>query len=248
MKKFFVISCHVLWREICNFASTSSNVFNFKFLKQGLHNTPDILRQQVQDAIDAVDGDYDAILIGYGLCSNGLVDIQARGKKMVIMRGHDCITFLLGSKEHYQRYFDHHPGTYWYSPGWIDTTLMPGKERLATIFNEYKEKYGEDNAKYLMEIEQRWIHDYSNAAYVDQGFYDTRHYKEFTKICAQELSWNYDELAGDPQLIKNFLDGNWNDEDFLIVQPGEKIIASYDERIITVQKKDASSLQHQTKQ
>ncbi|HEX9972932.1 MAG TPA: DUF1638 domain-containing protein, partial [bacterium] len=87
MKKFFVISCHVLWREICYFASTSRNTFNFYFLKQGLHDTPDILRQQVQDAIDAVDGEYDAILIGYGLCSNGLVDIHARNKKLVIMRG-----------------------------------------------------------------------------------------------------------------------------------------------------------------
>ena len=246
MKKFFVISCHVLWREICYFASISSNVFDFHFLKQGLHNTPDILRQQVQDAIDAVDGDYDAILIGYGLCSNGLVDIHARDKKLVIMRGHDCITFLLGSKEHYQRYFDRHPGTYWYSPGWIDTTLMPGKDRLEAIFKEYKEKYGEDNAEYLMQIEQRWIHDYSNAAYVDLGFYNTQQYKAFTKNCAQELSWNYDELAGDPQLIQNFLDGNWSADDFLIVPPGEKIIASHDERIITAQKRDESQRHNST--
>ena len=236
MEKFYVISCHVLWRELCHFASVSKNAFNFHFLKQGLHNTPDILRQQVQDAIDAVDGDYDAILIGYGLCSNGLVDIQARDKKLVIMRGHDCITFLLGSKKRYQEYFDRYPGTYWYSPGWIDTTLMPGKERLEFTFQEYKEKYGEENAEYLMEIEQRWIYDYSNAAYVDLGFYDTQDYKAFTQQCAQELSWQYDELIGEPQLIINFLEGNWNSHDFLIVQPGEKIIASYDDRILDVKK------------
>lgn len=236
MKKFYVISCHVLWRELCHFASVSKNIFNFHFLKQGLHNTPDMLRQQVQEAIDAVDGDYDAILIGYGLCSNGLVDIQARDKKLVIMRGHDCITFLLGSKKRYQEYFDRHPGTYWYSPGWIDTTLMPGKQRLELIHQEYKEKYGEANAEYLMEIERRWICDYSRAAYVDLGFYDTQSYKEFTHKCAQELSWHYDELAGDPQLIVNFLEGNWDSHDFLIVQPGEKVIASYDERILDVKK------------
>jgi hypothetical protein len=236
VKKFYVISCHVLWRELCHFASVSKNIFNFHFLKQGLHNTPDILRKQVQDAIDAVDGDYDAVLIGYGLCSNGLVDIQARDKKLVIMRGHDCITFLLGSKKRYQEYFDRCPGTYWYSPGWIDTTLMPGKERLDLIFKEYKEKYGEENAEYLMEIEQRWIYDYSNAAYVDLDFYDTQEYKAFTKKCAQELSWHYDELVGEPHLIINFLEGNWNPNDFLIVLPGEKVIASYDERIFDIKK------------
>ncbi|HEX9971122.1 MAG TPA: DUF1638 domain-containing protein, partial [bacterium] len=89
----------------------------------------------------------------------------------------------------------------------------------------------------LMQIEQRWIHDYSNAAYVDLGFYDTQQYKEFTQNCAQELSWHYDELAGDPELIRNFLDGNWSTNEFLIVQPGEKVVASHDEQIISVQKK-----------
>jgi len=234
VKKFYIISCHVLWREICYFASISKNTFNFHFLKQGLHDTPDILRQQVQEAIDAVDGEYDAILIGYGLCSNGLVEIQARDKKLVIMRGHDCITFLLGSKQRYQQYFDKNPGTYWYSPGWIDTTLMPGKARLDQIYKAYKEKYGEDNAEYLMQIEQRWIHDYSNAAYVDLGFYDTEPYKEFSKKCAEELSWSYDEQQGDPQLIINFLEGNWSSDEFLVVQPGEKVVASHDECIIEV--------------
>ncbi|UCE06249.1 MAG: DUF1638 domain-containing protein [bacterium] len=237
MKKFYVISCHVLWRELCYFASISKNVFNFHFLKQGLHDTPDILRQQVQRAIDKLDGDYSAILIGYGLCSNGLVGIQARGTKLVIMRGHDCITFLLGSKNRYQEYFDRNPGTYWYSPGWIDTNLMPSKERLNLILQEYKEKYGEENAEYLMKMEQHWIDEYSNAAYVDLGFYDTKDYKEYTKKCAKELSWKYDELVGDPQLIINFLEGNWNSEDFLILQPGEKVVASHDEKIIEVKNK-----------
>jgi len=241
MKKFYVISCHVLWREICYFASSSKNTFNFYFLRQGLHDTPDILRQQVQDAIDAVDGEYDAILIGYGLCSNGLVDIQARDKKLVIMRGHDCITFLLGSRQRYQQYFDQNPGTYWYSPGWIDTTMMPSKKRLDLIFQECQEKYGEENAEYLMQIEQRWIHDYSNAAYVDLGFYDTEQYKKFSKKCAEELSWSYDEQIGDPQLIINFLEGNWNTDDFLIVRPGEKVIASYNEQIIDVKNKNCSN-------
>ena len=63
MLKLYLISCRVLWREICHFSSVSSNVFDFCFLKQGLHNTPDTLRMQVQRAIDEVDGDYEAILV-----------------------------------------------------------------------------------------------------------------------------------------------------------------------------------------
>lgn len=238
MEKYYVISCHVLWRELCYYAARSTNAFNFHFLKQGLHDEPDLLRKKLQEAIDSIDGDYSAILIGYGLCCNGIVGIIAREKKLVIMKGHDCITFLLGSRQRYQAYFDQQPGTYWYSPGWIETSSlgMPGKERLDKLSQAYIKKYGEENAEYLMKLEQNWINEYSKAAYVDFGFFDTRNYKAYAQKCAEELSWSYDELLGDPQLIINFLEGNWNHDDFLIVNPGEKVVASYDERIMSVER------------
>lgn len=77
-QKCFVISCHVMCREICHFASISNNIHNVKFLKQGLHNTPDLLRKELQQSIDEVDGQYPYILIGYGLCSNGIEGIRAQ--------------------------------------------------------------------------------------------------------------------------------------------------------------------------
>ncbi len=235
-KKYCIISCHVLWRELCHFASLSENVFNFRFLKQGLHCTPDLLRKELQAAIDAVDDeDYDTILIGYGLCSNGIVGITAGKTRLVVMKGHDCITFLLGSKEKYREYFDSHPGTYWYSPGWIDTGTQPGKARYEAAYNEYLERYGEDNAQYLMEMDQGWFREYSNAAYVDLGFGDSTQYKEYTKECARWLNWQYDELKGDHRLMTDFLNGRWNSGDFLVVEPGQKIIASNDNRIMDVE-------------
>ena len=234
MEKYYIIGCHVLWRELCHFASISRNVFDLRFMKQGLHNYPDTLRKELQKAIDEVDDGYSAVLIGYGLCSNGLVGITARDKKLVIMRGHDCITFLLGSKERYREYFDGHPGTYWYSPGWIDSVSMPGKERHERTLQSYIEKYGKDNAEYLMEQQQGWYRNYSNAAYVDLGFCDTEEFKARTRECAQWLGWNCDILSGDPRLMMNFLEGNWDQEDFLVVEPGKTVVASHDNSILDV--------------
>lgn len=233
---FHLVSCHVLWRELCYFAALSRNVFTFHFLKQGLHNTPEILRRELQQAIDAAPPECTAILIGYGLCSNGIEGIVARDKPLVIMRGHDCITFLLGSKEEYRRYFDAHPGTYWYSPGWIDTSLQPGKERYEEARRRYIERYGEENAAYLLESEQAWMDNYSNAAYVDLGFGDTEPLKQYTRECAEWLGWNCSILKGDPRLIMDFVEGRWSDEDFLVVQPGETIVPSHDERIVTAKR------------
>lgn len=232
MARYRIIACHVLWREICHFASTSKNVFDFVFLEQGLHDTPDILRERVQEAVDDTPDDYDAILLGYALCSNGIDGITARHAKLVVPRAHDCITLLLGSKERYREYFDAHPGTYWYSPGWIDNGRMPGKERHEELLREYTEKHGADNAEYLMEMEQSWIKEYSKAAYIDLGFMDTEEYKRYTKECADWLGWAYDEIEGDSGLLKRFLSGDWDNNDFLVIEPGSKVIASHDDGVI----------------
>jgi hypothetical protein len=236
MAKFHIISCHVLWRELCYFASLSKNVFNFTFLPQGLHDTPDLLRKELQQSIDSVDEDYDAVLLGYGLCCNGVQEIKARDKKLVLMRGHDCITFLLGSKERYREYFDLHPGTYWYSPGWIDTNLMPSKERHNQTRQEYIEKFGEADAEYLLEMEHGWMKKYTTATYVDVGFGDGTEFKTYTRKCAEYLGWKYDEQAGDPRLLIDFIEGRWDPENFQVVEPGETIFASHDRLIVRAEK------------
>ena len=37
---------------------------------------------------------------------------------------------------------------------------------------------------------------------------------------------------GSNRLMMDFVNGNWNEEDFLILQPGETLQPSYDERIM----------------
>ena len=235
-RNFRIVSCHVLWRELCYYASLSPHVCQFNFLQQGLHCFPDELRKEVQRAIDEAGNECEAILLGYGLCSNGLVGVTARDTRLVVMRGHDCITFLLGSKEAYREYFDNHAGTYWYSPGWIDTSVQPGKERYEAELRHYVEIYGEENAEHLMETMEGWVRNYNNAAYVDLGLGDSSTHKAFTRECAEWLGWDHEFIEGDPQLVKDFLAGNWDDERFLVVEPGETIVASHDESTIIAAK------------
>ena len=232
-KRYCVIACHVLWRELCYFAVQSPHVYSFRFLEQGLHNTPELLRQKLQETIDEEDGGHDALLIGYGLCSNGLQGIVAGKTPLVCVRAHDCITFLLGSKERYREYFDSHPGTYWYSPGWIEDSTMPGKERYEAVLKTYIEQYGEESAQYLMEATEAWIQNYGNAAYVDLGIGNNALYRQYTEESAAWLGWEHDYLKGDPELFRDFLEGRWEQDAFLLVGPGEEIVPSYDEHVIT---------------
>ncbi len=150
-------------REAYFCAARSQNVVDVVLMPQGLHNEPDRLRREVQKALertrDIQDRPYDASLLGYGLCSNGVVGLGAE-IPIVIPRAHDCITLLLGSKDRYQEYFDSHRGVYWYSPGWIESGKQPSQERHDLLLREYMQKYGQDNAQYLMEVEQTWMKEY----------------------------------------------------------------------------------------
>ncbi len=223
--KFIV--CKALQREAYLCASRSVNVIDVVVLPQGLHNEPDKLRSRLKAEVgkttDVQDRPYNAILLGYGLCSNGIVDVSAPEIPIVVARGHDCITLLLGSKEKYKSYFDSHRGIYWYSAGWIENSLQPSKERYETTLEYYKQKYGEDNAEYLMQMEQNWFKEYSWATYIDWRLADSERYRQYTKECADYLNWNFDEIEGDSSLIQQMVDGNWSEDLFLVVNPGEKI-------------------------
>ena len=226
MRLKFIV-CKAIQREAYYCASRATNVVDVAVMPQGLHDEPDILRSTVQvevnRTVDVQDRPYDAILLGYGLCSNGIADIKAPEIPIVVPRGHDCITLLLGSKEKYQSYFNSHHGVYWYSVGWIENSLQPGKERYEKTLQSYKEKYGEDNAEYLMQMEQNWFKEYSWATFIDWGLLDSENYRQYTKECADYLDWNYDELKGDRALLQKLVDGKWNDNLFLVVKPGQTI-------------------------
>ena len=172
----------------------------------------------------------------------GTAGIKAVKTPIIIPRGHDCITMLLGSKEKYRELFDKYDGgIYWYSCGWIDHALQPGKERYEKTYQDYVDKFGDENAKYLMEMEQNWMQEYDCATYIRWHEFDdgrNKEYIDYTKECAQYLEWEYKEVEGDSKLLTDLLEGRWDNDRFLYVAPNQKIIATNDEQIVGV-KEDA---------
>jgi hypothetical protein len=247
MLRLKVIACDVLNREISYWASQSSCYIDVVFLHQGLHDTPEKLKIKLQEAINQVNRDgypydyfqtapnYNYIIVGYGLCSNGIIGISSEKIPLVVPRGHDCITLLLGSKEKYEACFKENPNTYWFSAGWIERGWQPSKQKYRFQLAEYTRKYGEDNAEYLMEMEQKWVKEYRNAAFISWNLLPSlAKYREFTKTSAKQLGWNYLEFKGDSGLLKNLLNGIFNPSEVLIVPPRKKIVPSYDSNIIKI--------------
>ena len=117
-----LIGCEVLFREMCAACARSPHQVDVEFLPKGLHDLGGKpMAAKIQEVVDRVpEGAYQAILLGYGLCGNGLDGLTARHTRLVLPRAHDCIALLMGSRERYQAYFDGNPGTFYRSTGWLE--------------------------------------------------------------------------------------------------------------------------------
>jgi len=236
-----LIACEILFREICFCAARCRNIVDITFLEKGLHDIGECkMSAKLQAEIDKVDaGAYDAIVLGYGLCNNGIRGLHAE-IPLVVPRAHDCITLLLGSKERYQAYFNAHPGTYFASTGWLErdkpsmdneasTTSQLGMNKT---YEDYVAEYGEENAQYFMEVLGDWTRHYDRLAYIDMHIGDFEHYAAETKQRAKERGWEFERIDGSTDLLMRLLDGEWNEEDFLVLEPGRRVIATTDEHVI----------------
>ena len=236
-----VLACEVAAREIYICAAQSANTVSIDLLTQGLHDNSDLMRRRLQAEIDAVDeSQFDAILLGYGLCNNGIVGLKARTRKLVVPRAHDCITFFLGSKERYAQEFDQRPGTYYYTSGWIEfperrgeRLEQMGKSGLGDSWRQMKEyqklveKYGESNAKYLVEMMGQWEEKYTRGAYIEFDFNRHLGFDERAREICRQKGWEFVLLEGRLELLQAWLDGKWDSEHFLIVEPGSEVAADY---------------------
>lgn len=240
--KLKCISCDSIARAVYHCAATSPHIVDVELIRLGLHIWPDKLRDRIQERIDAASQDsYDNLLLGYGLCGQATNGLVARGIPLVIPRAHDCITFYLGSRERYQDEHEKHPGTIWYTKDYVERTrdsddMVPLGADIVTdlpsVYEKYVEKYGKSNADYLMEVMGEWQKHYERAAFVDQGVGDVTAEEAKARLDAERRGWRFEKMAGDLVLIRRLLFGDW-DEDFLTVQPGERITIAFGQEIIT---------------
>ncbi len=213
-----VIACRVMEPELERVRAGSPAV-EIIYLEQGLHRTPKKLPGLIQERIDQAASYATAIILAYGLCSNGLVGVTARGQKLIVPRCHDCIALFLGSPARYDEVFRDHPGTYYLTPGWVAENRDP----LGTYRMEYLPRYGEKTALWAI---RESLKNYTHIALIDSGMPGIEALRRRARENAEFFNMAYCEFAGNLSYFEKMICGPFEPEYFLHLQPGETITQS----------------------
>jgi hypothetical protein len=187
------------------------------FLDYGLHSIPKELTKAVQAQIDAIQ-EPSLIVLGYGLCGNGLNNIQAGKHTLVIPKADDCVAMFMGSRDRYMDQFTQNPGTYYLTKGWFEVGSDPLSE-----YEKLIPKYGTETADWLMETQYQ---HYKKLVFVAHNQDDLETYRpralEVATYC-ERFGMVYEEYQGSDEFIQKIdhLLGSQDkiSKEFVVVQP-----------------------------
>jgi hypothetical protein len=214
--KRHLVACEVFRDE---FEAVAPPGLSRTYLPQGLHRTPGKMPAAIQEVLDGTGPEVDVLLLGYGLCSNGVVGVTARRAPVIMPRVHDCIALLLGSRERYEMEVAACPGTYYITPGWA----LYGTTSLTAYKTEYLPKYGEEDARY---IARELLKNYKRVTLIDHGVGDMNAARAHATEMAEVFGLAYAEIGGSLEYLRRLAQGPWDTHDFLLVNPGQAIDAS----------------------
>ena len=205
-----LFACEILRREISSIMASSPHQVDAEFLPMQLHVIGRVrMKNRLVEYLAAVDEDlYDAILLGYALCSGGIAGLSAGTIPLIVPRAHDCITLFLGNRKRYEDYFFANGGTYFMTTGWFEQD------------NAFS--HGVDMMPF-----------YNKLAFIEMGIEPDGTFEQRARQIAEDRHWQFEKLDGDLSLLRRLISGDWNG-DFLIVPPGGQIRQSYDDNVIEV--------------
>jgi hypothetical protein len=209
-EKCKVIACATVMEEMLPLIPPG---MSYETMEGGLHVNPENLKKTLQQSIDLAEPSIEIILLGYGLCSMGVVGLMSENRTLIVPKADDCTAIFLGSTTEYVRQHSNVPGTIYMSKGWLEagTPLFDTTDMV--------KRYGEARARSLLNL---MFKSYTRLAFIDTGAGELEHYRERSKNTAHELNLRYEEIEGSNRIITKLLFGPWDDE-FVIAFPGQTI-------------------------
>ena len=207
-----ILACQTLQDELKLAIQRTGCEYPVLYVESGLHNTPELLHQRIQEEVDRLDN-VDQILLVFGYCGNSLLGVRSQQAKMVIARVDDCIPLLLGSAEQ-RRKISKEMGTYFITKGWLDY-----ENNIIREYQRCVERYGEQRAAKVMKI---MLGHYQRFLLIDTGAYPVEEIAGRVKEFAEKMGMTHEIYNGSTRLLEKLLIGPW-DEEFIVLEPGSEL-------------------------
>lgn len=233
-----IIACEVLRPEMELLAQDMPAPPSMLFLEQKLHDYPEKLRETFQEHVNTFEKEHQGpltILCGYGLCGRALCGVHSSRATLVFPKLHDCIPLLLGCGQQDANAASSREGaTYWITPGWLTSFLIPFHLEAHQRFALYEKKFGPAKAARMVKAEDALLVNYKNACHIrwaEMG--DT--YVSDAKEVASVTALPYSEREGSSGYLAELLQGGKDLEKFIRLTPGQTIDMNTDGAIISLQ-------------
>lgn len=223
MKKYKLIACNVFKRELEYLMPLHGADIDGEFLELGEHARPAQLREKLQARIDASEG-YAAVLLAYGLCGRATDGLRAGRQPLILPRGHDCGTLLLGSRQRFSELFAAMPSTPFSSVGFVehgDYFYAEGELQHGDSYAALVERYGEEDARYIYEaMHPRLDGELQPVYFIEAPELPFPEARETCRLRASADGREFRHVAGSLRLLRGLLAGEWPEADYLTVPPG----------------------------
>ncbi|HIZ06488.1 MAG TPA: DUF1638 domain-containing protein [Candidatus Eubacterium avistercoris] len=215
-RKRTVISCAMLEDELNTLYKKLDCRYPIVWLDRGYHNTPEKLRQKLQDTILSLQ-DQDELLLTFGLCGNGTAGICSPHTGLILPKFDDCLNMLLCTGRRSCRALTH-AGTIYLTRGW---TL--DRESIVQQYEDLCEKYDEETCEMIMET--MYAH-YDSLTLIDTGCYNMEEVQAYADEVRKLMDFEIRKTPGSLKILEQLLTGRW-DENFLVLSPGQPVLEEY---------------------
>jgi hypothetical protein len=205
-----VIACETLKDELLLAMSRTGCSYPVIWVESGLHETPDKLRDTLQEILDGFESG--TALMAFGFCGNSVVGLHTPRARLIMPRAADCIPLFLGSVERREQMGN---TTYFFTGGYLN-----GERNMAVEYEHTLERYDPETAAWLM---QEMMKHYEKFAVIDTGAFAVEPVKRKINPVAELLELPVETVPGDLGFFCELLRGPWPEERFLTVEPGGSI-------------------------
>jgi hypothetical protein len=190
-----IIACETFERALETLIKDDPDIAHKEYLEFGLHTYPQELKRVVVEKVNSLEGEVDAVLLGYGICNSLQGITEALKGPPIQLVGDDCIAVLL-TPEEYDRERKKCAGTMYHTPYFAKMNREWFQQRLEEEMPNFEE-LGVDIDWYLGKL----FDGYSRVLFIDDGLDGNKESEEMSRRFADDLHLRHECRCGTFELL-----------------------------------------------